>query len=343
MDENATKALYIAVTIFIVMLTIGFVVAYFNTARKAGNLAILGSAVAENYEKLLNSDLDKTEMTGVEVINMLRKYGGKYLFCFEDNTNIEPGISIPKIFVMTNEKLMNKSRSDEQSEDIRNNLYNQEIVYMDGNGNVPSKFLETLNPNIVYSVSKLDRANLTPIEERAEVFCGADIRFDISAKNSRDYAFISSETEVYVSKGDNAQEVEYTNTMKKYFKANLSLTENGKIFNLSGKWTLKLLCDATEANISFDPTTSGDTIHDGIEIVDESNKKVTFESVQFDATGESGKMIIVLHGLKSNSGSNDIYIRRITLNKDSIRSRDGQYSEEMKLEFSPMLYLDAPI
>lgn len=339
MDENATKALYIAVTIFIVMLTLGFVVAYFNTARKAGNLAILGSAVAENYEKLLNSDLDKTEMTGVEVINMLRKYGGKYLFAIgKENSDWNSG----KTYVMPDRQLVIELNRETELNDDINILENYNtIINLDKYKNVPSKFLETINPNIVYKVDKIEEATA----QIGTIFCGADLRFNIYPKDSadKDKAFISPETEVYVSKGDNAQEVEYTNTMKKYFKANLSLTENGKIFNLSGKWTLKLLCDATEANISFDPTTSGDTIHDGIEIVDESNKKVTFESVQFDATGESGKMIIVLHGLKSNSGSNDIYIRRITLNKDSIRSRDGQYSEEMKLEFSPMLYLDAPI
>ena len=339
MDENATKALYIAVTIFIVMLTLGFVVAYFNTARKAGNLAILGSAVAENYEKLLNSDLDKTEMTGVEVINMLRKYGGKYLFALGKENN---KWNLSKTYVMPDRQLVKDlGRESELDTDINALESNNAIIGLDKYKNIPTKFLETINPNIVYTVDKIEKATA----QSGTIFCGVDLRFNIYPKDpaDKDKAFISPETEVYVSKGDNAQEVEYTNTMKKYFKANLSLTENGKIFNLSGKWTLKLLCDATEANISFDPTTSGDTIHDGIEIVDESNKKVTFESVQFDATGESGKMIIVLHGLKSNSGSNDIYIRRITLNKDSIRSRDGQYSEEMKLEFSPMLYLDAPI
>lgn len=347
MDENATKALYIAVTIFIVMITIGFVVAYFNSARKAGNLAILGSAVAENYEKLLNSDLDKTEMTGVEVVNMLRKYGGKYLFCFEDNTRIEAGIAnVPYVYVMTNEELIGGlDRKNEWHTDKSTieSDYNDIIVYVDGNDNVPSKFLETINPNIVYEVRKIERSNLTRAEELSTILCGVDIRFDISANISTDETFISSETEVYVSKEEIVEEVTHTNSMKKYFKATLTLDEELPRFDLSGTWTIKLLCDATGDNISFSSLTSGDTIHEGLLLEDGSNNKIEFDYVKFGATGENGKMVIELHGLKSNNvGSNDIYINRITLAKDSIRSRDGKYSEEMKLEFSPMLHLDAP-
>lgn len=345
MDENATKALYIAVTIFIVMLTLGFVVAYFNTARKAGNLAILGSAVAENYEKLLNSDLDKAEMTGVEVINMLRKYGGKYLFCFDNNAEREEGIEyIPFIYVMTNEKLMTSDRVTERVDDIRDNMHGYEdaIIYMDGNGNVPSKFLETINPNIVYTVFKTDRSKLTNAEEIAKIFCGADIRLDIFVKNPADYAFISSETEVYVSEEENPEEVEHTNTMKKYFSATLSLIEDEKSFNIStGKWTIKLLCDATESNITFSSSTSGDTVHSNMHVYDHSGTEVKFDFIKFDNTGEAGKMVIEINGLPGNSANYyKLYIGQITLEEGAFRSRDGKYSKKMTVDKGFLLDVD---
>ena len=153
MDENATKALYIAVTIFIVMLTLGFVVAYFNTARKAGNLAILGSAVAENYEKLLNSDLDKTEMTGVEVINMLRKYGGKYLFAL-GGENID--WNIDKTYVIPDRQLVvDLGREGELDTDISLIGKDKELKTLDVNQAVSDMQKDSILQEYQYFVGNI--------------------------------------------------------------------------------------------------------------------------------------------------------------------------------------------
>lgn len=313
MEENATKAIYIAVTVFIVIITLSFVISYYNAARRAGDIAVLGAATAENYERLLNSDLDKTEISGVDLINMFRKYGGKYLFCINDKDNGSYKYGIQNIYIM--KKGMYSAAFVEGLAMEGTSAF----VYTDSNGNIPTKFLEIIRTNATYEVQKTEDNNLNSKY--------GNIRLDINIISGA--AFLRPSTEVYVGK-DVDSDINYSADTKKYFELNLL---DKTVTRVSGKINIELICSS---DVIFSLESMEGSIADKVSI---NPGLISAENVYVESTGLAGQVKIVFAGLKNAMGEflSTATISKITIAESLFRSRDGQYSKRAEFIFSPAI------
>ena len=246
MDENATKALYIAISIFIVVITLGFIIAYYNTARKAGNVALLGSATVSNYEKLINSDLEETDITGLDLIEMLKKYSGKENILISDMDGSYPyrrdeAIPITDIYIASgvDEALL---------------LANQVDIKL-VQGNIPSKFLEVINAKAVLKLEK----NVDPVTE--------EISFIVSKDSSSTHKiFKENVTTAWVWEDNpNLWEGSYENSPDVYFDIAVDPDEIYIERGMFGMMSVKLMCrSATEILEVQDIKPEDISISDGI-------------------------------------------------------------------------------
>ena len=122
MDEHATMALMIGVSLFVIVLTLSLLVTYFNTSKKIADQVNLRVDVATNYDTIVNNlETYEQKLSGVEVRSLVRKYAG--------DKNVT--INIISISSITNSLYRN----------INNVWYDEEI------GMIKETMLHVINPS----------------------------------------------------------------------------------------------------------------------------------------------------------------------------------------------------
>lgn len=141
MEDNVTRVLIIAVSLFVTMLTISLVFMYYNTAKELATNVNTRTDIAETYDEIV-TNIEKTSqyLTGVEIRQLIRKYAG--------DANVE--INIYSISNMEIESALTGAEArDYYVEDmLEKGLYNNiNNTWIDTKtGMIKEKYLSVIDP-----------------------------------------------------------------------------------------------------------------------------------------------------------------------------------------------------
>lgn len=76
MEDNSIRAILIGVAVFIAAITISVIVFYFSTAKKVADNVSSRIDIAEEFDAIVNSDIDEDNLTGVDIRSLIKKYAG---------------------------------------------------------------------------------------------------------------------------------------------------------------------------------------------------------------------------------------------------------------------------
>lgn len=139
-QEYATKAVFIALSLFVIMLVITLIINYYTAAKEISKQAQLKMDIPETFDSIVkNHDQVEDKISGAELQSLVRKYA------YDDK------VTINVVSISNNNSAANQKPAID------------EAWFDDDTGIVDEKKLSTINPSWVILVEKVINGEYTTL------------------------------------------------------------------------------------------------------------------------------------------------------------------------------------